>query len=67
MIHDRRFGGLAREARNCYNGRGRRIESGPLIFGATDPPGETNRMASRTLYEKIWNAHLVREASGQPS
>ena len=24
-------------------------------------------MASRTLYEKIWNAHLVREASGQPS
>src|SRR5216684_364806 len=27
----------------------------------------TDRMAPRTLYEKIWDAHLVHEAPGQPS
>src|SRR6202043_3709217 len=27
----------------------------------------TNRMAPRTLFEKIWDAHLVHEAPGQPS
>ena len=27
----------------------------------------TNRMAPRTLFEKIWDAHLVREIPGQPS
>jgi 3-isopropylmalate/(R)-2-methylmalate dehydratase large subunit len=29
--------------------------------------GKTNRMAPRTLYEKIWDAHVVREEPGQPS
>src|ERR1700730_5863993 len=29
--------------------------------------GKTNRMAPRTLYEKIWDAHVVREEPRQPS
>jgi 3-isopropylmalate/(R)-2-methylmalate dehydratase large subunit len=28
---------------------------------------KTDRMAARTLYEKIWEAHIVREEPGQPT
>ncbi|MFZ0410566.1 MAG: 3-isopropylmalate dehydratase large subunit [Candidatus Acidiferrales bacterium] len=29
--------------------------------------GDTNRMAPRTLFEKIWEAHVVKEVPGQPT
>src|SRR5580700_3483587 len=31
------------------------------------PRQDTKRMAARTLYEKIWDAHVVREEPGQPT
>src|SRR6202142_4300299 len=37
------------------------------ITGTLFPRQETKRMAARTLYEKIWDAHVVREEPGQPS
>jgi len=40
----------------------------PVQLGAAAAPvGVPNRMAPRTLYEKIWEAHVVHEQSGQPS
>src|ERR1700726_3001692 len=38
-----------------------------LISGNIPAGGKTNRMAARTLYEKIWDAHVVREEPRQPS
>src|SRR6202161_1275237 len=40
---------------------------GCLIGGPIPAGGKTNRMAARTLYEKIWEAHTVREEPGQPT
>src|ERR1700729_434352 len=37
------------------------------ITGTKLPRQETKRMAARTLYEKIWDAHVVREEPGQPT
>src|SRR6202050_4135645 len=37
------------------------------ITGTLFPRQETKRMAARTLYEKIWDAHVVREEPGQPT
>src|ERR1700723_345615 len=37
------------------------------ITGPLFPRQETKRMAARTLYEKIWDAHVVREEPGQPT
>lgn len=39
------------------------------LFARGIPPQaeKTNRMAARTLYEKIWEAHIVREEPGQPT
>src|ERR1700685_1996813 len=38
-----------------------------LISGNFPAGGKANRMAARTLYEKIWEAHTVHEEPGQPS
>src|ERR1700685_581924 len=38
-----------------------------LISGNFPAGGKANRMAARTLYEKIWEAHTVREEPGQPT
>src|ERR1700683_1122737 len=37
------------------------------ITGTKFPRQETKRMVARTLYEKIWDAHVVREEPGQPT
>src|SRR6202047_1283298 len=43
------------------------ISSAVLIRGRYPAGGKTNRMAASTLYEKIWQAHIVREEPGQPT
>src|SRR5690606_1927255 len=32
----------------------------------TDHPGELREMAAKTLFEKIWDDHVVRSAPGEP-
>ena len=49
-------------------GLGWRIYAGShQTTGTKLPRQETKRMAARTLYEKIWDAHVVREEPGQPT
>src|SRR6201990_1165207 len=47
------------------DGRGEKLP--PMCRGNSPQVKTTNRMAPRTLFEKIWDAHLVREIPGQPS
>jgi hypothetical protein len=46
---------------------GRNEKLRPVFRGNSPQVKTTNRMAPRTLFEKIWDAHLVREIPGQPS
>jgi 3-isopropylmalate/(R)-2-methylmalate dehydratase large subunit len=46
---------------------GRNEKFRPVCRGNSPRVKTTNRMAPRTLFEKIWDAHLVREIPGQPS
>src|ERR1700758_1278999 len=46
---------------------GRNEKFRPMCRGNSPQVKTTNRMAPRTLFEKIWDAHLVREIPGQPS
>ena len=46
---------------------GRNEKLRPVCRGNSPQVKTTNRMAPRTLFEKIWDAHLVREIPGQPS
>src|ERR1700735_113406 len=48
-------------------GDGRNEKLRPVFRGNSPQVKTTNRMAPRTLFEKIWDAHLVREIPGQPS